>query len=168
MALVTFQDLPSTSTPINASNLNNNFNEVLNLICPIGKVEVFFDNSDHSNYLGFTWERTSIGRVPVGIDTSDTDFDTIGETGGEKKHTLTSGEMPSHYHNTYIKDFLGGTGGSTTPGYFIAINDSATSYNYAYGVSNITAVPTTETAGSGNAHNNLQPYQVMAFWKRVS
>lgn len=27
MALVTFQDLPSTSTPVNASNLNNNFNE---------------------------------------------------------------------------------------------------------------------------------------------
>lgn len=28
MALVTFQDLPNTTTPLNASNLNNNFNEV--------------------------------------------------------------------------------------------------------------------------------------------
>lgn len=28
MALVTFEDLPSTNTPINASNLNNNFNEL--------------------------------------------------------------------------------------------------------------------------------------------
>lgn len=28
MALVTFQDLPSTSTPLNAENLNNNFNEL--------------------------------------------------------------------------------------------------------------------------------------------
>lgn len=30
MSLVTFKDLPDTSTPANASNLNNNFNEVKN------------------------------------------------------------------------------------------------------------------------------------------
>lgn len=30
MALVTFEDLPSTNTPINANNLNNNFNELNN------------------------------------------------------------------------------------------------------------------------------------------
>ncbi len=28
MALITFQDLPNTTTPLNASNLNNNFNEL--------------------------------------------------------------------------------------------------------------------------------------------
>jgi len=30
MSLVTFQDLPNTTTPLNASNLNNNFNELNN------------------------------------------------------------------------------------------------------------------------------------------
>lgn len=38
------------------------------------------------------------GRVPVGQDPSDTSFDTIGEIGGAKTHTLTSSEMPSHTH----------------------------------------------------------------------
>ena len=39
------------------------------------------------------------GKVPVGLDSSDTDFDALGETGGSKTHTLTSAEVPSHNHN---------------------------------------------------------------------
>jgi microcystin-dependent protein len=38
------------------------------------------------------------GRIPVGFDSSQTEFDTLGETGGAKTHTLTSAEMPSHTH----------------------------------------------------------------------
>lgn len=38
------------------------------------------------------------GRVPVGLDSGQTEFDAMGETGGAKTHTLTSTEMPSHTH----------------------------------------------------------------------
>jgi microcystin-dependent protein len=38
------------------------------------------------------------GRVAVGRDSADTDWDTLGETRGTKTHTLTSAEMPSHTH----------------------------------------------------------------------
>ena len=40
------------------------------------------------------------GRVPVGRDAGQTEFDTLGESGGAKTHTLTAGEMPSHTHST--------------------------------------------------------------------
>lgn len=122
---------------------------ILNTAFPIGKVEVFFDNDDHSNYLGFEWERTAIGKTPVGIDESDTDFNTIGKTGGEKKHTLTIDEMPKHSHS-YACDQ---TVGSDTTGLKTGIQTLY--YN------------NTSASGGDQPHNNLQPYEVMAFWKRV-
>lgn len=150
MALIEFKDLPNKTTPINATNLNNNFNEILNLVCPVGKVEIFYDNDDHSNYLGFTWQRTGIGKAIVGIDSSDTDFNTIGATGGEKTHTLTIDEMPSHTHRGKY-----GTGSGTTAG--SSCNSSHWfSQNY------------NEETGGDQPHNNMQPYQVFAIWKRVS
>lgn len=38
------------------------------------------------------------GRVPVGRDSAQTEFDVLGETGGEKTHLLTTTEMPAHAH----------------------------------------------------------------------
>ena len=127
---------------------------ILNLICPVGKVEVFFDNNDHSNYLGFTWERTSIGRVPVGIDENDEDFDTIGNTGGEKAHTLTINEMPSHKHDLTI------IGGGSERASGVEWNTSNETRKYAGDM--------IEAVGGNQPHNIMQPYEVMAFWKRVS
>jgi microcystin-dependent protein len=39
------------------------------------------------------------GRMPVGLDSAQTEFDTRGETGGAKTHTLTGAEIPSHLHS---------------------------------------------------------------------
>ena len=56
-------------------------------------------NINPSTYLGFgTWELWGNGKVPVGVDPNDTDFNTVEKIGGEKKHTLTTAEMPSHTH----------------------------------------------------------------------
>lgn len=44
------------------------------------------------------------GKIPVGKNANDTDFDTLGETGGEKEHTLTIQEMPQHGHSVYIDE----------------------------------------------------------------
>ena len=158
MGLIKFQDYPDTSTPLNAENLNNNFNEILNLLCPVGKVEVFFDNNDHSNHLGFTWERTSIGRVPVGINPNEEEFNWIGKTGGEKTHTLTRAEMPSHQHLFKFTKQINTPATGNEDIYF----GSARQWNMGNN-NNIT-----EPEGGDAAHNNLQPYEVMAFWKRVS
>lgn len=39
-----------------------------------------------------------IGRVPVGIDASQTEFSSLGKTGGSKTYQLSISELPSHTH----------------------------------------------------------------------
>lgn len=152
MALKIFKNKgESGAIPLSDENLNYNFQEVLNMVCPVGKVEIFYDNDDHSNYLGFTWERTAIGKAIVGIDISDTDFNTIGKTGGEKAHQLTINEMPSHNHP-------GGNKYTNETGYYARLyfgNDGS-------------ALGGEGKTGGDQPHNNLQPYQVFAIWKRTA
>ena len=83
-------------------------------------------------------------RVPVHRDAGDTAFDTIGETGGAKTHTLTTAEMPPHTHSETSWSASGGATGAGAGG----LPDTPTN-------------PTTGSAGGGGAHNNLQPYIVL-------
>lgn len=64
------------------------------------------------------------GRVPVGRDTTQAEFDTIGESGGEKTHKLSVAEMPAHTH-TQNSHFHG----ITDPGHNHSQN------NHGHGVS---------------------------------
>ncbi len=88
------------------------------------------------------------GKVVVGQDTTDSDFG-MGATGGEKKHTLTVNEMPSHNHT--LKTRLDATGFAYFP--------QATRGNDAGTVEDATTNMINNTGGS-QPHNNLQPYQV--------
>lgn len=89
------------------------------------------------------------GRVPVGYDATQTEFNTTGKTGGEKKHTLTIQEMPAHNHSAKVKMNAGGFG----DGYLT----TASGYDYSSSSSPI------ENTGGGQAHNILQPYLVQRF-----
>lgn len=87
------------------------------------------------------------GRTIVGRDASQVEFDTLGERGGEKAHTLTVAEMPSHLHGaatggSLVQSGAGGAGANvTTGGGGFVLN-------------------TTSNTGGGGPHNNLQPYAV--------
>lgn len=102
---------------------------------------------------GGTWEAWGSGKVPVGVDPEDSDFDTVEETGGEKTHTLTVEEMPSHSHGG-IRRVSSETTGDQQEG----INMGRYYGNNSW-VSN---------TGGGGAHNNLQPYITCYMFKRVA
>lgn len=97
------------------------------------------------------------GRIPVGFDAAQTEFDTLGETGGAKTHTLTTGEMPSHTHvqdpHTHALQRASNIG--TNYGQIPPDNASLVGPDAA-AVINSTA--TNQNTGGGGAHNNLQPY----------
>jgi hypothetical protein len=72
----------------------------LSVLYPVGSVYINAAVSTNpGTLLGFgTWAAFGAGRVLVGLDAGDVDFDTVEETGGAKTHTLTVDEMPSHTH----------------------------------------------------------------------
>lgn len=93
------------------------------------------------------------GRIPVGVDTAQTEFDVLGEAGGAKTHTLVVAEMPAHGHAT--RTDTGGSASAFNVGNNSAIRASGASYTLdsAY----------TTSSGGGGAHNNLQPYIAMHY-----
>lgn len=74
-------------------------NEAVDKAYPVGAIFMSTIATDPRTQLGIgTWQAWGTGRVPVGVDTSQTEFNTVGKTGGEKTHTLTEEEMPRHTH----------------------------------------------------------------------
>lgn len=154
-----WKDLPDKTTPFTAERMNHieqGISDLYDAIFPIGQIVIKGDNEDYSNWLGFTWERTAVGKVLVGIDSSDADFNTIGKNGGEKTHTLSVSELPSHAHSINGKQSAGDpmTGGE------MAVAGGTGSWG--------TNPLNTNVNGGGQPHNIVQPYQVVAYWKRVA
>lgn len=135
-------------------------NELLNKQYPIGKTEFFLDNEDHSNYMGFTWQLDSTGRVPVGLDTSDTDFNVIGKTGGSKylqEHT----HKPISLSGTPIVAWNSQSGSTNNYAIEDTYKTTGTANQNYFATGNVSDVAT-GTSG------NLQPYKVFAIWVRIA
>ena len=59
---------------------------------PVGSVFVSVSPTNPASVFGYgTWTAFGTGRVLVGVDVGDTDFDTVEETGGSKTATYTPG-----------------------------------------------------------------------------
>lgn len=106
-----------------------------------------------SNFLGGTWELFGPGKCLVCVDTSQTEFNSVKKTGGEKTHKLTINEMPSHNHP--------GAYWAQKEGYG-HLNVGSTSNANRVDISGITF------AGGDQAHNNLQPYITCYIWIRTA
>lgn len=100
------------------------------------------------------------GRSIVGYDTSQTEFDTIGETGGAKTHTLTTAQLPNIAGSLVFH----GAGSATVLAGISGVFTGTARSSYRTGGSNTGGANSYDGAsfsvGSGQAHNNLSPYIV--------
>jgi len=65
---------------------------VIDAIYPVGSIYMTVTDDTAAKVkarFGGTWEAWGSGRVPVGVNTSDTSFDTVEETGGSKSNSYT-------------------------------------------------------------------------------
>ena len=96
-----------------------------------------------------TWERYGVDRVTIGAGGEYA----AGSTGGEKTHTLTVEEMPSHNHNA-----LYGGGSGSQYGFTIQRNSIPGQYE-SYALQN---------TGGSQPHNNMPPYVGTYKYRRIS
>lgn len=97
------------------------------------------------------------GRVSVGLDITQEEFNIIGLKDGEKEVTLKIENLPSHSHDvndfSYNKWGVGVTGYNDTAGYN---TPSIRGITGAGSTNGLKAAP----VGGDQPHNNLQPYEV--------
>ena len=118
------------------------------------------------------------GRVPVGYDSSDTDFDSVGESGGAKSVTLGTSEIPAHTHGNksltgyFTSRRMGPDNQSHWGGGVFSVQQTSGS-NVASAKQdvankhgdqvNIDVSHEHTSVGGSGAHNNLQPYAVVKY-----
>lgn len=120
---------------------------ILDCFFSVGCIIVRYDHADpNTMFPGTTWVRIS-NRFLWAVDGSGD----IGLTGGEKTHTLTVNELPSHSHGSVYSQHATGTKDKawyTTSGTSVAYGAVAT--------------------GGGAAHNNMPPYVQVSIWRRTA
>lgn len=146
--------------------------DIVDLIYPVGSIYMSVKSTSPATLFGGTWVRWGNGRVPVGVDTSQKEFNSVEKIGGEKTHRITEDEMPAHQHfadNNNGEEKLTGNVGNMG---FSASSDEGASYcytlNWGYRSSRIDTGIKTAEAGGGDPHNNLQPYITCYIWKRTA
>jgi len=155
---------------------------------PVGYIYMSVVSTSPATLFGGTWSRVGQGRVLVGQDATQTEFDTAEETGGEKNHTITTCQLPAHTHSvdhdhpaatsssdgahthTLERKTASGTSTGVVRGGATATADGTTASGggHTHSVDVAAFTGSSGSVGSGTPANNLQPYLVVYMWKRTA
>ena len=151
--------------------------DAIKYVRPIGSIFETTTNDDPNTlWPGTTWEKMAAGLVLVSAGTyteSGTTYTyTLGATGGEAKHKLTTGELASHSHsvscstvNSHTHGYWNNAGGNGHQSYN---GDAAWDGKYQTDpAGSHTHTITIANTGNNTAHENRMPYVVINRWKRT-
>ena len=171
-ALENFRDLRYAKYDADGNDISDTYAKkddmeaAMQRMYPIGSIYFSAVGTNPSELFGFgTWQAWGAGRVPVGVDASQTEFNAVEKTGGEKAHALTINEMPSHTHEISYRPI----GDPSDDPFALFKSDGGITGTYnSPGTELSQDALEAKAAGGGQAHNNLQPYITCYMWKRTA
>ena len=159
-------------TDDNTSDINTINTNYLKDVYPVGSIYMSVSSANPGSgtdpmFPGTTWVAWGTGKVPVGVDTTQSEFNTVEKTGGEKTHTLLKSELPD-----YILDIMTAADGHPAATLYAGVGSAS----YVFGFTPTTVNGTNgygqpwfaKSGGSNTPHNNLQPYITVYMWKRTN
>lgn len=136
-------------------------NNFLRRTYPVGAVYIAVNEKSPANLFGGTWERIKDRFLLAAGDTYS-----LGNTGGEISHQLTTDEMPSHRHQAHFNQVVDESGGGN---YGLNVGgDGAKGRVIVYNNYNYNSGEYIGYEGGNAAHNNMPPYLTVYVWKRIS
>lgn len=125
----------------------------------VGDVHITEDSVNPKDKFGYgEWLLISQGRCLVGIDDAepgDQGFQTPGQTGGSKTHTLTVDQIPAHSHQ--IRQ------------YYEKIEKGDNYHrNRATTDGHVNSYLNSESTGGNQPHSIMQPYYCVYIWRRTA
>ena len=152
--------VPQNAVNLSAATFDNIAPTPLLKNYPIGAVFISVNSTNPQTLFGGKWSAFAAGRTLVGLNSGDTDFDTVEETGGAKTHSHTLGAgfaYLSNPGNTFQIRRKSGPSWSATH----ALTGSSAGGGGPYST-------VTELGGDTDAGSTLQPYIVTYMWKRTA
>ena len=144
-------------------------------VYPIGSIYISVFNTNPSSLFGGSWVAFGAGKVLVGQNGGDADFDTAEETGGAKAVTIAQANLPnistgnnSAAHTHEVAYSVGSKAFAVPSGSnhdVLFDYDQVGGFNASSG--NNSATHTHSLGGSGTALPSMNPYIVCYFWKRT-
>lgn len=125
---------------------------ILDFIYPVGSIYISYSHVDPGTMFGGTWVRL-VNTFLWGCDANGD----IGVTGGEKTHTLTTNEIPSHTHGAVYSGNVPDGTSKSLPWLSTGVLGTGDKIGYAQ-----------IATGGGAAHNNMPPYTQVAIWRRTA
>lgn len=148
--------------------------QVVNLVYPVGSIYISTVNTNPATVFGVgTWATFGNGRVLVGNNSADSDFDTAEKTGGAK----TNSSIISHTHTISVTDpghshiqSLNSASSGSLSGYSTDASTSTLAISGYNTTRNTTGITASEVAPAGalSSINIMDPYIVVYMWKRTA
>lgn len=137
--------------------------DILAVAYPVGAIYISTLSTNPATLLGFgTWAAFGAGRTLVSLNSGDTDFDTVEETGGSKTHTHTlsgAAQITMTGSNDPLMNRVAAPGGTWTG--TIRQSNSSTA-------SSLTSSTGANLDGTATSSSNVPPYIVVYMWKRTA